>query len=73
MLMSTPAGFGGAPDSPLWRTMAKDRRVSERRMSRMDVYRALKRRAEDANLGAAATCQNLRAAGLTAYLATAAP
>jgi integrase/recombinase XerD len=38
-------------------------------MSRMDVYRALKRRAEHANLGAVATCQNLRAAGLTAYLA----
>jgi site-specific recombinase XerD len=63
------AGLASALDSPLWRTMAKDGRVSERRMSRMDVYRAVKRRADDADLGAVATCQNLRAAGLTAYLA----
>ncbi len=63
------AGIAGGPDSPLWRTMAKDRRVSDRRMSRMDVYRAVRRRADDASLGAAATCQNLRAAGLSAYLA----
>jgi site-specific recombinase XerD len=63
------AGIAGAPDSPLWRTMAKDRSVSDRRMSRMDVYRAVRRRADYASLSAAATCQNLRAAGLSAYLA----
>jgi site-specific recombinase XerD len=63
------AGIAAALDSALWRTMAKDRSMSGRRMSRMDVYRAVRRRADDANLGAAATCQNLRAAGLSAYLA----
>jgi integrase len=62
-------GIAGAPDPALWRTMAKDRSVSDRRMSRMDVYRAVRRRADNANLGAAATCRNLRAAGLSAYLA----
>jgi integrase/recombinase XerD len=62
------AGIAGAPDFPLWRTMAKERALSGRRMSRVDVYRAVRRRADDAELGGAITCQNLRAAGLTAYL-----
>ena len=35
----------------------------------VDVYGAVKRRADDVDLDAVATCQNLRAAGLTAYLA----
>jgi site-specific recombinase XerD len=62
------AGIADEPDSPLWRTRATKRAPTGRRMSRVDVYRAVKRRAGDAGLGAAATCQNLRATGLTAYL-----
>jgi site-specific recombinase XerD len=62
------AGLAGALNSPLWRTMAKDGSVSDRRMSRMDVYRAVKRRAVEVGLGAVVTCQGLRAAGITAYL-----
>ena len=43
-------GLGGTPESPLWRTMTKERGFSERRLSRIDVFRMIKRRVRDAGL-----------------------
>lgn len=45
------AGIGGEPESPLWRTMTKGRGFSDRRMSRVDVFRMIRRRMKDAGLG----------------------
>ena len=53
---------------PLWRTLTRTRELSERRMSRVDIFRMVKRRVKAAGLGTAANCHTLRAAGITAYL-----
>jgi integrase/recombinase XerD len=37
-------------------------------MSRQDVFRMIKRRCQQAELGAAANCHTFRATGITAYL-----
>lgn len=63
------AGIAGNPDSPLWRTMTKERRFSGERISRVDVFRMVKRRLRDAGLPEAANCDSVRTAGITAYLA----
>lgn len=63
------AGIAGKPDSPLWRTMTKERRFGGERLSRVDVFRMVKRRLRDAGLAEAANCDSIRAAGITAYLA----
>jgi integrase/recombinase XerD len=47
------AGIGGAKGSPLWRSMTKERTYSERRISRVDVFRMIKRRCAQAGLGPA--------------------
>jgi integrase/recombinase XerD len=39
-------GIAGEPQSPLWRTMTKERAFSDRRMSRVDVFRMVRRRNE---------------------------
>ena len=44
------------------------RELGERRMSRVDVFRMVKRRVKAAELGAAANCHTFRASGITAYL-----
>jgi integrase len=62
------AGIGDQAESPLWRTMTKERRFGGNRMSRFDVFRMIKRRVRDAELGAAANCHTFRATGITAYL-----
>jgi integrase/recombinase XerD len=64
----TAAGLRNHTDSPLWRTMTKHRGFSERRMSRVDVFRMVKRRARGAKLGEGANCHTLRATGITTYL-----
>jgi integrase/recombinase XerD len=48
--------------------MTKERGVGGNRMTRIDVYRMVKRRCEKAQLGAAANCHTFRATGITAYL-----
>ena len=55
-------------DTPLWRSMTKERGFGEGRMSRIDVYRMIKRRCQKAELGTAANCHTFRATGITAYL-----
>ena len=62
------AGIAGATDTPLWRTMTRGRELSGRRMSRVDVFRMIKRRVKAAGLGAAANCHTFRATGITAFL-----
>ena len=63
------ADISGEPDAALWRTMTKERRLSGVRMSRVDVFRMVKRRVRHAGLPAAANCERVRAAGIAAYLA----
>ena len=62
------AGIADETDAPLWRTLTRARRLSGRRMSRVDVFRMIKRRVKAADLGAAANCHTFRATGITAYL-----
>jgi site-specific recombinase XerD len=58
------AGIGGDVESPLWRTMTRERGFSARRMSRVDVFRMIRRRARAAGLEAASNCDSLRVAAL---------
>ena len=62
------AGIEGERGSPLWRSLTRTREIGERRMSRVDVFRMVKRRVKAAELGAAANCHTFRASGITAYL-----
>jgi integrase/recombinase XerD len=64
------AGIGDQPDSPLWRTMTKVRGFSADRMSRVDMFRMVKRRVRDAALSPSINCDGIRAAGIAAYLAS---
>jgi integrase/recombinase XerD len=54
--------------TPLWRSMTKERGLGAVRMKRQDVFRMIKRRCRQAELGAAANCHTFRATGITAYL-----
>ena len=62
------AGIADETGAPLWRTLTRGRALSGRRMSRVDVFRMIKRRVPAAGLGAAANCHTFRATGITAYL-----
>ena len=62
------AGIGNEKGTPLWRSMRRDGSFSENRMSRVDVFRMVKRRVRRAELGVAANCHTFRATGITAYL-----
>ena len=62
------AGFAAERGSPLWRSLTRTRELGERRMSRVDVFRMVKRRVKPAELGNAANCHTFRASGITAYL-----
>jgi site-specific recombinase XerD len=62
------AGIADQKNTPLWRSMTKERELSEIRMNRQDVFRMIKWRCYEAELGAAANCHTFRATGITAYL-----
>ena len=62
------AGIAGERGSPLWRSLTRTRELGERRMSRVDVFRMVKRRVKAADLGEVANCHTFRASGITAYL-----
>ena len=62
------AGIGNEKGTPLWRSMTKGGTVTPNRMSRVDVFRMIKRRVRQAELGVAANCHTFRATGITAYL-----
>jgi integrase/recombinase XerD len=63
------AAIGDEPDSPLWRTMTKERRFGGGRLSRVDVFRMVKRRLRGAGLPDSANCDSIRAAGIASYIA----
>ena len=62
------AGISAERRSPLWRSLTRSRELGEHRMSRVDVFRMVKRRVKAAELGDAANCHTFRASGITAYL-----
>ena len=62
------AGIGDEKGTPLWRSMTKGGAFTPNRMNRVDVFRMVKRRVRQAELGVAANCHTFRATGITAYL-----
>ena len=61
------AGIAAEKDAPLWRSMPRAGGLSTRRLSRVDVFRMIKRRVKTVGLGEA-NCHTFRATGITAYL-----
>lgn len=62
------AGIADQKGMPLWRSMTKERDFGQNRMSRVDVFRMIKRRVRQAEISVAANCHTFRATGITAYL-----
>ncbi len=62
------AGIEHEKKSPLFRSIDRQRKITERPVSRTDVLRMIKRRAEDAGLPSSTCCHTFRATGITAYL-----
>ena len=62
------AGIAEETGAPLWRTLTRGRALSGRRMSRVDVFRMIKRRVKAVGFGVAINCHTFRATGITAYL-----
>lgn len=62
------AGLGDEKKVPLFRTLDERRTLTDRRISRHEVVRMIKRRAKAAGLPDNICCHTFRATGLTAYL-----
>jgi len=62
------AGISEQLKGPLFRTIGPRKRLSLRRMSRVDVYRMIQRRAKQVGLSTRVCCHTFRATGITAYL-----
>jgi integrase/recombinase XerD len=62
------AGIDHEKKSPLFRSVDEHRKLTDRLMSRTDVLRMIKRRAENAGLPSSTCCHTFRATGITAYL-----
>ena len=62
------AGIGDQKRSPLFRSVDKHRRLTDRAITRTDVLRMIKRRVIDAGLPESTCCHTFRATGITAYL-----
>ncbi len=62
------AGLAGEKKSPLFRTLDRNRQLTEERITRNDVLRMVKRRARAARLPDKTNCHTFRATGITAYL-----
>jgi integrase len=61
------AGIRGEKKSPLFRSVDKQRKVTANPMTRTDVLRMVKRRAQ-AGLPSSTCCHTFKATGITAYL-----
>jgi site-specific recombinase XerD len=61
-------GLAGEKDAPLFRTLDRERRLTAERITRTDVLRMVKRRANAAGLPSSTCCHTFRATGITAYL-----
>ena len=64
----TASGIATRAKSPLFRTVSRERKLTARRMYRVDVLRMIKRRARQAELATHVCCHTFRATGITAYL-----
>jgi integrase/recombinase XerD len=62
------AGTGAEKSVPLFRTVSRERQLTDRRMHRVDVLRMIKRRAGQAGLPTHIGCHTFRATGITCYL-----
>ena len=61
------AGIAAEKDAPLWRSIPRAGGMGARRMSRVDVFRMIKRRVTAVGLGEV-NCHTFRATGITAFL-----
>jgi site-specific recombinase XerD len=64
----TAAGIAGDRKRPLFRTLDRHRRLTDRRIDANDVLRMVKRYARRAGLNQRICCHTFRATGITAYL-----
>ena len=62
------SGIGADPRSPLFRSLDRRGKLTERRLARREVLAMVKRRARDAGLPDFICCHTFRATGITAYL-----
>ena len=62
------AGIAEQKKGPLFRTLDRERGLTEERITRNDVLRMIKRRARAARLPSTTSCHTFRATGITAYL-----
>jgi integrase/recombinase XerD len=62
------SGLSDEPKTPLFRTIDRQKRLTETRMNRHDAIRMVKRRARAAGLPASICCHTFRATGITTYL-----
>lgn len=62
------AGIEDDKRGPMFRTVGRDRNLTQTRMHRIDVLRMVYRRARAAGLDVHACCHTFRATGITAYL-----
>jgi integrase len=53
---------------PLFRSLGRERHLSERRLHRLEVLAMIKRRARQASLPRTTCCHTFRATGITTYL-----
>jgi site-specific recombinase XerD len=61
-------GIRDEKKSPLFRSVDKQRKITANPMTRTDVLRMVKRRAQAAGLPSSTCCHTFRATGITAYL-----
>jgi integrase len=62
------AGIGGENGSPLFRTLDRSGKLTERRVYRTDILAMVKRRVREAGLSERVSCHTFRATGITCYL-----
>ena len=62
------ARISDQPKGPLFRTVSRYRKLTDRRMHRADVLRMIKKRAKQCGLPTQICCHTFRATGITAYL-----
>jgi site-specific recombinase XerD len=64
----TDSGITSEKRSPLFRSINRSGRITERGMTRNDALRMIKRRVRTAGLSEKVSCHSFRATGITAYL-----
>src|SRR6202158_5978705 len=62
------AGIREEKKSPLFRSIDKHRQLTANSITRTDVLRMIKRRAQEAGRPSSTSCHTFRATGITAYL-----